>query len=170
MEKLELKHLAPYLPFGLRIECLDFKKDYVGKQYDKIVGLHQWDKTGVNWCVLTEGGSKPSLDSIKLILHPLSDLTKEIEVNGEKFVPVNRIKDFYNKNILEWDEQFVIGVYSISLERGSYDTFERIIIFGYDGDISHTRYDIVQMLLEWHFDVFGLIEKGLAVDINTLEG
>jgi hypothetical protein len=25
-----------------------------------------------------------------------------------------------------------------------------------------------QKLFEWHFDVFGLIEKGLAVDINTL--
>ena len=23
-------------------------------------------------------------------------------------------------------------------------------------------------LLEWHFDIFGLIEKGLAIDINTL--
>lgn len=29
-------------------------------------------------------------------------------------------------------------------------------------------YKIVQKLFEWHFDVFGLIEKGLAIDINTL--
>ena len=27
---------------------------------------------------------------------------------------------------------------------------------------------IVLQLFEWHFDVFGLIEKGIAIDINTL--
>jgi len=25
------------------------------------------------------------------------------------------------------------------------------------------------LLFKWHFDVFGLIKKGLAVDINTLK-
>lgn len=30
-------------------------------------------------------------------------------------------------------------------------------------------YNEMQFLLEHHFDVFGLIEKGLAIDINTLE-
>jgi hypothetical protein len=27
----------------------------------------------------------------------------------------------------------------------------------------------VEKLLEWHFDIYGLIEAGLAIDINTLE-
>jgi len=26
-----------------------------------------------------------------------------------------------------------------------------------------------EKLISWHFDVFGLIEKGLAIDINTLK-
>ena len=30
------------------------------------------------------------------------------------------------------------------------------------------KYWIAQKLFEWHFDVFGLIEAGLAIDINTL--
>ena len=30
------------------------------------------------------------------------------------------------------------------------------------------KYGIIERLLEWHFDIFGLIEKGLAIDINTL--
>jgi hypothetical protein len=29
--------------------------------------------------------------------------------------------------------------------------------------------EIREKLAEWHFDVFGLIEKNLAIDINTLE-
>ena len=31
------------------------------------------------------------------------------------------------------------------------------------------RLDQWQKLFEWHFDVFGLIDAGLAIDINTLE-
>jgi hypothetical protein len=29
-------------------------------------------------------------------------------------------------------------------------------------------YWIVEKLIEWHFDVFGLIKKGLAIDVNNL--
>ena len=28
---------------------------------------------------------------------------------------------------------------------------------------------VMDKMLEWHFDVFNLIDKGLAIDINTLE-
>ena len=34
--------------------------------------------------------------------------------------------------------------------------------------IESMPYAIVSKLLEWHFDIDGLIEKGLAIDINTL--
>lgn len=36
-------------------------------------------------------------------------------------------------------------------------------------EIVHESYLLMQKLIEWHFDVFGLIEKGLAIDINTLK-
>lgn len=70
----------------------------------------------------------------KLILRPLSDLTKEIEVNGEKFVP--RSKFFGNP---------------------------------LDYIITKNSYEVVQQLISWHFDIFGLIDAGLAIDINTLK-
>ena len=38
-----------------------------------------------------------------------------------------------------------------------------------DNDISLLHYRDIQILLKNHFDVFGLIEKGLAIDINTLK-
>ena len=31
------------------------------------------------------------------------------------------------------------------------------------------NYFIYQKLCEWHFDIFGLIDAGLAVDINTVK-
>ena len=35
--------------------------------------------------------------------------------------------------------------------------------------IGYWSWNAMQILFEWHFDVFGLIEKGLAIDINTLK-
>jgi len=73
-----------------------------------------------------------------LVLRPLSDLTKEIEVNGEKFVPIKKIKEMY-----------------------PLDTFSST------SNIAQWSFRVVQKLLEWHFD-YGLIENDLAIDINTL--
>lgn len=46
------------------------------------------------------------------------------------------------------------------------DSFTDIIVNA--GGINDTDYWLVENLLKNHFDVFGLIEKGLAVDINSL--
>lgn len=144
MEKLELKHLAPYLPYGLKVLCdkSDFNTIFEMDTYSNMKG---------------SGIEKRDIYSVmsnnyKPILRKLSDITKEIEVNDERFVPADIIfpkkecKSEYERNIL-------IGV----LE------FENVIKH------SCTYFGIVQKLFEWHFDVFGLIEKGLAIDINTIE-
>jgi hypothetical protein len=46
------------------------------------------------------------------------------------------------------------------------DVFTDIIINA--GGINDTDYWVVQKILENHFDVFGLIEKGLAINANDL--
>lgn len=123
--KLTIKHLAPYLPYGLMsvdyFDGIELKRKIVPSN---IVGF-------------VDGDTKA-----KPILHPLSDLTKEIEHNGEKFVPSDRL---------------AINLFS----KGT----KEIIL---KGEINGIPYWVMQYLFEWHFDVFGLIEKGLAVDINTL--
>lgn len=158
MVKLELKHLAPYLPYRLKAEMLDYKSDYVGKQYDEIVGVHQWDKNCLYWSALTVGGSKPNIERIKPILRPLSDLNKEIEHNGEKFVPIDwfEIGD-------DWNESIDYGAGNVKLIGLLEDMSKHNFI-----DLPYMSYGVTQKLFEWHFDVFGLINKGLAVDINTL--
>ncbi len=151
MEKLEIKHLAGYLPYGLKIRVEDYRNDYVGREFDKVIGLHQWDKSGLLWSVLTEGGAKPGIDKVKPILRPLSDLTKEIEVGGEKFVPLNKLA--FTNNLKMY--QFIDGAF-YSLNYAKYL------------EIKEMPYIVVEKLLEWHFDIHGLIEKNLAIDINTL--
>lgn len=170
---MKLEHLAPYLPYNLQARIEDFKCDYVGREFDLIIGIHQWDRSGKLWSVLTEGGAKPSLDKIKPILRPLSDLTKEIEHNGEKFVPMKKLKTGgTNKD----------SVYTVDDWNGTNyvccDNENHELRFaektGFDRRYnSESRqiyaYDLFQKLFEWHFDVFGLIEKGEAIDINIFK-
>jgi hypothetical protein len=119
--ELEIKHLVPYLECNLRLERISYK--------------HERFKILTAYDLCPDG----EIDNIKPILHPLSDLTKEIEVNGEKFVPYEKIKKMY-----------------------PIDTFSST------SNTAQWSYRIIQKLFEWHFDIFGLIEDDLAIDINTL--
>lgn len=123
--KTELKHLAPYLPYGL--------KSYV--EYDGHKLIKDINVNNVMCIVDGEVLSKP-------ILRPLSDLTKEIEVNMEKFYPYEKLHLCYSDVTNFLNDDLWIGQW--------------------------WDYEKVTKLFEWHFDVFGLIEKGLAIDINTL--
>ena len=43
-------------------------------------------------------------------------------------------------------------------------SLESLAANGFVNDIDYLPYGVVNKLAEWHFDVFGLIEKGLAID------
>ncbi len=123
--KLELKHLAAYLPYELMIINSINKKCQL---------------TLIDASYHLEKGFKP-------ILRHLSDLTKEIEVDGEKLTPCNEIMGDMGKN------------YLINLSTIDSSMFN---IFAF------MEYEVYEFLVSLHFDIFGLIDKGLAVDINTL--
>lgn len=128
MSKLEIKHLAPYLPYDLSFyyESLDGTKQ------------HSWILSNDKIDFALQMQNKP-------ILRPLSDLNKEIIINGEKrqmWLLINGQK---------------------ALQNGKIENMN-----GYQYDILELSYSKIQTILKFHFDVFGLIPKGLAVDINTL--
>ena len=88
----------------------------------------------------------------KPILHPLSDLTKEcVQANyndGKPFIPMAEISN-RNSFITYIRNQFVIGINPI-YKLDELPTF------------------VTYLLVKWHFDISRLIEKGEAIDINTL--
>tara|TARA_R110000772_G_C13017270_1_gene410128 strand:- start:55 stop:450 length:396 start_codon:yes stop_codon:yes gene_type:complete len=129
--KLELKHLAPYLPYGLKYNNIKNNNTYTMRSISTEINMVDF-----GW------GDAMELNEVKPILRPLSDLTKEIKHDGDKFTPCTDY--YYLKDELE----------ELSTLDSSY--------------IRYTRYNVVKVLFELHFDVFGLIEKGLAIDINTL--
>ena len=148
--ELELKHVAPYViykpefiledefgrtsVFTMNGFCSKGSGEYMAKSF-----------------IIDEVGNELYLNYVKLLLRPLSYLTKEIEVNGEKFVPMREIYIFIG------------GGYS------SYKAFMSNCYPDFMTPLIGLSYNIIQKLYEWHFDISGLIEKGLAIDINTLK-
>ncbi|MGE4412910.1 MAG: hypothetical protein AB7E45_04335 [Candidatus Caldatribacteriota bacterium] len=115
------------------------------------------------------------------ILRPLSDLTKEIEHKGEKFVPIvelAKIAEESNIKILDYKQKdSVFGVKYIS-EEG----IECVFAFHEEGqafaihsindrlfDICMYQLQLFQQVVKWHFDLFGGIESGEAIDVNALD-
>lgn len=90
--KLELKHIAPYLPYNLKLKYVS-KYDVDKLSIESIVTLKQINEGSI--CV---NGYKTNNKSYMPILHPLSDLTKEIEVNGEKFIPIKKLAEFLHED------------------------------------------------------------------------
>lgn len=137
--KLELKHLAPYLPYGLNI----LYWNGLAKEYIEILQVLHYE----NRHVLGSEKHKP-------ILRPLSDLFKLIDWNNN-------------------NEPYMIG-HKYGIEKVKEDGVEFYANEYYaDYDESPKCYIDITLfdwwLFENHFDVFGLIEKGLAIDINTIE-
>ena len=120
--KLELKHLAPYLPYKLRI-----KTKY---GWDTMATLNEYEVNGDHEDSYSYEDHPDEVLEFKPILRPLSDLT-DIEVEKLEYGYINSIIEKLKSKEIE------------------------LIVYEY--------------LVKNHFDVFGLIEKGLAIDINTIK-
>jgi len=122
--KLELKHLAPYLPYRLELKVKREDGDYsdVTLNPEKLV-LIQNDY----------------YDKVLPKFRPLSDLTKGIEI--------------YNT--------IVVSIDYISTSKANSQKIMRRV--AHNLPLDNLEYWQVERLFELHFDVFGLIESGLAV-------
>lgn len=139
--KLELKHLAAYLPYKLKMITPDGERNLKGIDTvtpGNAIGLFYW--------VDTKREMSFHVDC-KPLLRPLSNLTKEITHNGETFVPMLTLSKCFDMNIIE----------HCFIEQNFHPEY-----------IKTFRYEVAQKLLEWHFDIYGLINAELAIDINTI--
>lgn len=125
--KLEMKHLAPYLPYELT--CVDGGGNIFYAAHFTPNGQHRLVNIGE---LLFNKSYIIKEPKYRLILRPLSDLKKSGVDFGE----------YYNENITELNKEAIYGT---------------------------CEYNVMQKLLENHFDVFGLIPNGLAVDVNDIE-
>lgn len=177
--ELKLKHLVPYMPYGLR-----FATDFDHMKY--IMAGLETQQSIVVLKAYNNAKKKKKLAiktlvkyNYKPILRPPSDLTKEIEHKGIRFIPIvellkiifgeienyNLIKEFAVEMTIE-NQVYMLAVFSknnfyLRLSK-KFENQSREIL-----DI--TKYqDLINKLCEWHFDFQNLIPQGLALDINTL--
>lgn len=165
-DKLQLHEIAGYLPYG--VKC----------QYEGIINgaeLKKWDSeiNLVNW--------SDHADYIKEFPRPeevlatKTALIKDVKfyltyfkvgigtyhghlkyfINGIGFKPILRPMSDFNGSPAD-EEIFNRFSYYISV---THDFF----------NMSETAYSVAEILFKHHFDVFNLIGRGLAIDVNTLK-
>ena len=157
--KIELKHIVGYLPYA--VESRDnsnsiYRHTLTIDNYHLFIGKY----------------------SNKLIIRPTSDLAKEIESNGEKFVPIIELckiaYDYLDIDKLTTQLDSANGAHTVmlnsilSLSFDSNDSSFIAINKGRTVSVPN-QLKLFEKLYEWRFDIHGLIEKGLAIDINTLK-
>jgi hypothetical protein len=125
--KLELKHLAAYLPYGLKFD---------GKRN----GWVNFDGSVKNLCPMDLDGR---WEVIKPILRPLLDLTRQNVADMIEYSDFDSV--YFNSNPSD--------LIFINTEDKTYLS-----------DILKNT----EFLLKNHFDIYGLIDAGLAIDINTI--
>lgn len=145
-EQLTIADLAPHLPYGLEIEIQSstHKSPFLTGLYrDNIYASSQGQNLSFK------------IKDIKPIMYPLSMLDKEIEHNGERFVPINRL------NILS-----ELGEYYINDLGWLTKNFK----FTIEYNILDTPLEMIKKIQEYHFWTGDqtYFEKGLIIDKSKL--
>ena len=158
-----IQHLFPYLQH--KVECI-YKDCLSGRKINAILTSISYDDNSLettykrkrNGCygdIISFNGNNDIHDlEFKLKLHPLLKLTKKIEHDGEKFIPMARICSL------------------LMISKYEDETYEKIwygIVNGYDKLTIQDSKKLLDFLYQHHFDVLeifnnGLIENGKAIE------
>ncbi len=142
--------LCNYLPHELEVSLYGEIYKLAGVEHQRYIRCY------LNHKEIPQPKINSEIHSIKPILHPLSDLKKEIERLKSEYFNYFNIPSSEDKwQSIERDLITISGVKEIP------NTLKLFLI-------ENLPRWVTEKLLEWHFDVFGLIEKGYAVDINKL--
>lgn len=137
--------LAMSLPHGLKV-LTSSRYALDGIAEISAVGTEQYQILGSGF----QYGWYGDIYDCKPILHPLSDLTKEIEHKEMVLIPAVEMAKMR----------------SSYLDKSRYET--ALGQLKMDITVRRLPFDMMQKLIEWHFDIAGLIEEGEAIDVNTL--
>jgi len=143
MEKLELKHIKPYIGTGLK--SLYGNPPHINYKEVEIIGVVHREFETHPTRILADNMDSEHIWMFKPLLHPLSRLTEPINHNGN-----------------EVDVLSELGLFKESVYKNSIVDFRT----GHKIRYGLLEYDRVETLIKYHFDVFGLIEIGLAEPIK----
>ncbi len=135
------EELQVYSLYDPEARMLDHKIDYAGNKIDTIKGLYPMILPGGEkvWHCKTQGGSRPSIDRIRLRLKPMSGLVTEDEEGMRSNTELmNHIKK--DNQSLSNRDVMTLGV--------------------------RHKHSVLMILAKNMYDVFDLIGRGLADNLN----
>jgi hypothetical protein len=139
---LKLEQIAPYLPYGLK---LFWKGSHPSNQNEKQISTLNPGSGDFNKIPdVLRGFNKHA--TVKLVLRPMSELT-----NDELRTAMWSIGHSSHIDWTTTEREAVISRY------------------GRKYWIKDIPYAVMEYLFKNHYDVFGLIDAGIAVDINSTE-
>ena len=189
--KLELKDIVSYLPYGmlfqeqrdhavLRMDSIESRNCHEIWAIQKYLRGLGKDVNDINYPYLSAkncSGQGFRLGDIKPIIHPVSDMTKSIKVegynNGKEFIPMVELAKKSNVVVFEYSLEIIKSVPNCIKIGDGY-------ILQYLGDSfmcldkdnaeysSIDNVHLFDLLNQWLFDYRELIDDGLAIDINTI--
>ncbi len=158
--KLELKHLKNYLGTRLKVE---------GQTHKDIFELGGMDGD----IALLVGHGRVDLFDIKPLLLPLSALIEPMDDGSVPIVELAKI--LYSE--ISWTGKFKLVDNEVH-----FDSYESFNLFWYDYEskefmvrmyetdsFPENQLQLFEYLFANHFDIFGLIYAGLAIDKRTLK-
>lgn len=173
--------MAMSLPYGLKIKSQHqiFTLHYYK---DSVEIINDYDHISIGNLIQENEDKENKTEPHKPILRPLSDLIKPC-LDGELIPMVElakicdsvngywKLKQEENISAIRYiDSDGITTVLAYHWETQSFGAnscidnhFEKFINV-------HRQLDMFQKLVEWHFDICGLIDKGEAVDYSTLKG
>lgn len=161
--ELKLKHISGYLPYGLKYILYGIKTNTINE---------------ISFAMAEDTVHTINTDNMsrKLVLHPMSDLYKEIDgVVG--IVELAKIATGIDWNKRGWElsdlNEVSInqdgGVISFSFNKGNFSLKYRAKTkLNYTTWAVLNQLDLFAYLFQHHYDVYSLIPQNLAIDINTL--
>lgn len=185
----KLEYYAPYLPYNAYF----MRKELICLDNTVVPVIWSTEKEDVWTHLNCVSLNMPNyaFQECRMILRPMGDLVKEIDINGKNVLPIHELAliacpDLDRNDPWVLAEPNDIGyAIRISPENPDYDFSESMhCVFGYDHiskcfgvhyrpskkiDFTWNQAQLFQKLAEMHFDYMGLIDEGLAIDMNTLK-
>lgn len=173
-----LECITPYLPYV--VKAYDENQEI---KTDTIVGIYGNVFDFANWSPINS-----HIQNYKLVLRPLSDLTKPCLEGGEvpilklikyvcndKYIVVN-IQNYNNTcTALFTPSNDPESKFFLDIDIVGFGIFYGIVRQADNNGINNDKYlpinnilGIMKFLYKHHFDIHGLIQQGYAIDINTI--
>lgn len=158
IEKLELKHLCGYLPYGLEV--------FNENSSSKGVILRNLSFDTPQWV----------LDELKPLLLPLSALTEQLQDGSVPIVELAKMAWTNNEPLIK---KYYISNYILKYTFDGdeyYFSFDKSYGFSFCRMTPHQTFmpinnqlQLFEYLYSKHFDIYGLIPAGLAIDKRTVK-